>query len=204
MYLRDPLGESLEKKLVKFGYLKQETNNSAQAIEEAKKKYQKEVGESADVRVHQDDFETPKLDSREAISQYVRQEFKDIKQMNLKEAYTDTLEDFYRPHFYVMRNYDYTCDDPVFRQVKVELEYQMEEQMEDRKKAGEMAVFKGDPNFWLILDNSFAPESIRQVQATVRDTVSLLDPKYLEKSRNRVGSHKEETLKFPITSKFID
>jgi len=36
--------------LVKFGYLKQETNNSAQAIEEAKKKYQKEVGESADVR----------------------------------------------------------------------------------------------------------------------------------------------------------
>ena len=26
-----------------------------------------------------------------------------------------------------------------------------------RKKAGEMNIFKGDPNFWLILDNSFAP-----------------------------------------------
>lgn len=46
--------------------------------------------------------------------------------MNSEEAYTDTLNDFYRPHFYIMRNYDYTCDDPVHRQTKLEIEYQLE------------------------------------------------------------------------------
>ena len=59
--------------------------------------------------MHHDNFDIPKVDSREAISQYVRQEFKDVKQLATKEAYTDTLADFYRPWFYVMRNYDYTC-----------------------------------------------------------------------------------------------
>jgi len=31
---------------------------------------------------------------------------------------------------------------------------------DERKKLGEMTIFKGDPNFWLILDNSFAPGSL--------------------------------------------
>jgi len=58
---------------------------------------------------HQNDYELPTLNTREAIAQFVRQEFQDIKQLNYKEAYTDSLADMYRPHFHIMRNYDYTC-----------------------------------------------------------------------------------------------
>lgn len=66
IYLRDPLGESIEQKffiisfafkipiffqrLHKYGYLQKVGNNSAQTIDVAKANYQKNLGESADVR----------------------------------------------------------------------------------------------------------------------------------------------------------
>lgn len=51
----------------------------------------------------------PTLNTREAMTQFVREEFMAIKKINEQESYTDTLEDFYRPHFHIMRNYDYSC-----------------------------------------------------------------------------------------------
>lgn len=76
--------------------------------------------------MHQNDFEIPCHNKRDLLTKYVRDEFLAIKNLNSEEAYTDTLNDFYRPHFYIMRNYDYTCDDPVHRQTKLEIEYQLE------------------------------------------------------------------------------
>jgi hypothetical protein len=43
-----------------------------------------------------------------------------------------------------------------------------------------MPVFRGDPNFWQALDNSFSSENIKKVQAAIKDRITNVDSKELE------------------------
>lgn len=207
-FIRDPFGETIEEKLMRFGCLKKKDKFEPKEIEDAKKKYEEKVGEKVDVIVHHDDFDVSQKmnllkDNRDAMAQYIRQMFITTKEQNASEAFLDCVDDNYRPKFFFFRNLDYSADDPVFRQTKLELEFYMQHNADLRKEKGEMRMFKGDPNFWLILDNSFQPESIKQIQATVKDTVSTLDQGFLEKNHKTIHFHKEEIVKLPIKTNFI-
>jgi len=52
-----------------------------------------------------------------------------------------------------------------------------------------MPVFKGDPNFWTALDNSFSPENIQKTQLALHDRVTRTDIKELEQRHNEETYH---------------
>lgn len=64
---------------------------------------------------------------------------------------------------YNFKTYDMLADDPVWRQLKLDLEWTFENHADRRERAGYIPTFKGDPNFWQVLDNSFSPKTISLV-----------------------------------------
>jgi len=66
-----------------------------------------------------------------------------------------------------------------------------------------MPVFKGNPNFWTALDNSFSPENIKLVQSSIKDRVNNLDEKALSLTHNKEYYHGEGKISYPIQSTFV-
>lgn len=67
------------------------------------------------------------------------------------------------------------ADDPVWRQVKLDMEWTFEKIADRRESLGYMPIFRGDPNFWQALDNSFSPENIAQTQSAIGDRATTID-----------------------------
>lgn len=96
--------------------------------------------------VYRDDFEfTPGMedkDSREFINEFVANIFEGVKQHNYSEAWLNDLDEIYRGQFYHLKSFDmagakhyldwhfltyFLADDPVYRQLVLDLEYQIDQ-----------------------------------------------------------------------------
>jgi hypothetical protein len=67
----------------------------------------------------------------------------------------------YYPEFLIPKSYDMCADDPVFRQMKMDLDAYIDNYSNVQVEMGKIPVMVGDPNLWQILDNSFEPASIK-------------------------------------------
>lgn len=178
-YMQDPIGESVEEKLVRYGFLAQDQIKNADAIQQARGQYEKEVGESPDVRVHHDDFGySEKLiskDNTESVSEYLTSFFEGVKQGNASEAWLNDLDDIYNAQFYFLKALDVAGDDPVYRQLVVDFEGQLDDIITNRLEIKNFPVWKSNPAYWAILDDSFSGENIKKVQASVKNFTGYAD-----------------------------
>lgn len=106
------------------------------------------------------------------MQEIVRSGFEELKTRNEWENCVHDLNEMYYPEFLMSRSYDMCADDPVLRQLKLDLDAYIDQYSDLRVEMGKQQVMVGDPSLWQILDNSFNPESVRQLQSSVRDYVS--------------------------------
>eukprot|EP01017_Pseudomicrothorax_dubius_P040122 TRINITY_DN6236_c0_g2_i3.p1 TRINITY_DN6236_c0_g2~~TRINITY_DN6236_c0_g2_i3.p1 ORF type:complete len:315 (+),score=85.51 TRINITY_DN6236_c0_g2_i3:73-945(+) len=174
VFIHDPFGESVEQKLVRFGYLEQNAISNTSAVEKAKAQYEKEIGESADVRLHNDDlgiagYTLEKKGGRQEIANFVSDMFAWQADVNEIQGYSNDLDQLYHAQFYYMKTFDYAADDPVYRQLLLDVEWTLEGIEKTRLDIGKMPVYKADPKYWQVLDDSFTAENISKVQTIIRD-----------------------------------
>lgn len=103
------------------------------------------------------------------MQHYIREQFEFLRDVNAQERYTNDLEKIYDPLMYNYKFVDMVACDPVWRQLILDMEQAFEQQVALRAEQGAMLVFKGDCDFWQVLDNSFDPENIRKVQIAIGD-----------------------------------
>jgi len=179
LYCQDPITETPEEKLVRCGFLAKDQVKNSEAIQRARKQYEQEIGESVDIRLHHDDFgysEQPiTRENREGLSEYITSLFEGVKHYNATEAWLNDLDDIYKSHFFIYRSTDMGADDPVYRQLVVELEAQLDEILTNREEMKKFPVFKGDPAYWAILDDSFSAENIKRIQSSVKNFTGYTD-----------------------------
>jgi hypothetical protein len=212
VFLVDGLTETIEEKLVRYGYLQPEQKKDVKAVEEAKKRYQEIMEESVDVRVHQDDFgvaEKFRNLNREGMAEYVANLFDGINTQNEREAWLNDLDEVYKPQLYHLKSLDMASDDPVYRQLVLDFEFQMNSIVDRRMNAKQFPVFKGNPEYWQVLDDSFDEENRRKVQATIKSYVmSIADslPAVVEEGDRKTiknAHHRIETIPVPIHTNFV-
>lgn len=97
----------------------------------------------------------------EAMEEVVRALFAEVKERNDYENCVFDLQEMYYPQFLLPKSYDMCADDPVLRQMKLDLDAYIDLYSEINVAKGKMEVMVGDPDQWQILDNSFAPENIK-------------------------------------------
>jgi len=178
-FISDPLGETATEKLVRYGVLKQSDMKNQEAIDAAKKVYLEKWGESVDVKLHQDDFGIAESlvikGNTESVSEFVAGLFESTKQTNANEAWMNDLDEVYRAQFYQLKWFDMLEDDPVYRQLTLDIEGQLLDIMNDRLERKNIPVFKSNPAYWRILDDSFSEENAKKVQASVKNFAGTTD-----------------------------
>jgi len=179
LYIQDPIGETANEKLVRYGFLEADQINNTGAVEQARTDYEAQIGESVDVRNHQDDFGFSELgigrDNREAVAEYITSVFEGLKQGNAHEAWQNNLDEIYNTDFYVLRNFDYAADDPVYRQMEMDMRKQLDDIAQNRLDIKEFPVFRSNAATWAILDDSFSAENIKKVQSSVKNFTGYED-----------------------------
>jgi hypothetical protein len=175
-YIADPLTETPEEKLIRYGFLTKDNKGDAAAVADAKKKYQELMEEPVEVTLHQDDFGIAgKVKSRESIAEYIANQFDAISTHNRNtEHWLNDLDEVYRPQIYHLKSLDLAADDPVYRQLVIDLEYQINEYVEQRLQMKGTPVFKGSADYWHVLDSSFSEENRKKIQATIKTYVASI------------------------------
>lgn len=97
------------------------------------------TGESADRQIYADDLNLSQnfkhtSDNRDSISHIVRNMFTEIRDHNKSEPCSNDLDEIYNPHNIELTRLDWTSDDPVFRQLKLDLEWFLEEENSVKEK----------------------------------------------------------------------
>lgn len=164
------------------------------------------TGESADRQIYADDLNLSQNfkhsgDNRDSISHIVRSMFTEIRDQNKSEPCANDLDEIYNPHNIELTRLDWTADDPVFRQLKLDLEWFLEEENSVKEKKGYTEVFTGDARFWQALDNSNDPSNIQKVQLAIGDRISDLNETSLSLNHNAELYHYYSQLKYPIQTK---
>jgi len=209
IYMQDPIGETTEDKLVRYGFLAEDQKNNSEVLQQARNQYEKEIGESVDTRIHHDDFgysEKPILrDNSESVSEYLTSLFEGVRQGNASEAWMNDLDDIYNAQFYILRTYDMAADDPVYRQLVIDLEYELENIANFREETKKFEVFKSNPAYWAILDNSFSAENIKKVQASVKNFTGYADLTPVVYGEGEIPISKgAPTIDVPNKSQFVE
>jgi len=82
--------------------------------------------------VHFDDFGYAGLglnkNNREAVGEYITGYFENLKQFNASEAWLNDMDDIYHAHFYVYKTFDMVQDDPVYRQLLLDIDGDLDKQ----------------------------------------------------------------------------
>jgi len=183
--------------------------NDPKAVEEAKKKYQELFEESVDVKVHHDDFGYASKyavgsNPREMLSEFVANLFDGMNTQNEREAWLNDLNEVYKPQIYFLKSLDLAADDPVYRQLVLDLEFQLNAIIDNRFEMGKFPTFKGNPNFWQILDNSFDAETRKKLQAVVKNYVaSVADTTPAIRDDIPPQKNKVEYIAVPIKTQFV-
>lgn len=209
VFLSDPLGETVTEKLVRFGFLKKGEIKSEEAIAAAKKKYEAEIGESVDVKIHHDGFGIGEQvflkKNPEAMGEFVNTIFDSVRQNNANEAWLNDLDEVYRAQFYFLKTFDMCSDDPVYRQLVYDFEGQLEDVAANRLKIKDYPVYKGDPSYWRILDDSFSEENIRKIQSSVKNYAGAKDFTPVHYSEGQVPPQRQNpTVPMPSKTQFVD
>ncbi|KRX01721.1 hypothetical protein PPERSA_01591 [Pseudocohnilembus persalinus] len=199
-YVQDAYGDSVQDKLVKFGFLSRSEAEDPDAVAKAKEQYEQEMGEPVEQIVHYDELglsDKPiTRDNRESVAHFVRSFLTANRDINAEENFNNSLEDVYNPHIIHFKTLD-MFDEPVYRQLRVDLHYQVELYTQKKEVQGYMPVFKGDPKFWNILDNSFSPEQIKATQNAIKDH-SQDDLGQLALRHNSNEYHGTDRIEYPI------
>lgn len=207
--MSDPLGETVTEKLVRYGFLAKENIKTPEKVEEAKKKYQEKLGEPAETKLHHDDigFGAQLLalkGNSEAVGEFISNTFEGVRKLNASEAWLNDLNEVYNAQFYYLKTFDYTADDPVYRQLMLDLDGQLEGIMNNRLEIKDFPVFKGDPGYWRILDNSFSEENVRKVQSSVKNYTGLQDYTPVHVHEGEIPPQKpQSTISVPHQNKFV-
>lgn len=209
VYIEDPIGETAAEKLVRFGFLKKAQINDTSAVESARAEYEKEVGESVDVRVHHDDLgfsEQPITKGNvESVSEYVTGLFEGVRQFNASESYLNSVDDLYNAEFYILKTFDVAADDPVYRQLTIDMQEHLEEIAASREELKKFPIFKSNPATWAILDDSFSAENIRKVQASVRNFTGFDDLTPVHYGEGEIPVPKvQPTIDIPSKSRYVE
>ncbi|KAL4441410.1 hypothetical protein ABPG74_013705 [Tetrahymena malaccensis] len=203
----DPVGETTTERLVRYGYLNKDQVNNAEAVAAAAKEFQEKEKRSPSNNIIVDQISNSDKpvtkENRESVAHHVRQQFEFFREVNAEEVWSSSIEEKYNPELYIYKTYDMAADDPVWRQVKLDLEWTFENIADRRESLGYMPTFKGDPNFWQALDNSFSPENIAQVQSSIGDKVTNIDTKALALNHQTEEYHKTSKLVYPIRTNLV-
>lgn len=207
MFIADPLGETTTEKLVRYGYLKQKDMQNAQAVEEAKKQYEAAMGEPVETKVHHDDFgigDQLIAKNHESVGEFVSNIFEGVRQANAAEAWLNDLDEVYRAQFYYLKSFDFATDDPAYRQLIIELEGQLMDIANNRTEIKDFPVFKGDPGYWRILDDSFSEDTVKLVQSSVKNYTGLNDYAPVKAGEWEIPPEKPQpTVQHPVQNKFV-
>ena len=65
--------------------------------------------------------------NREAMAEYIASCFDSLKQHNASEAWLNDMDDIYRGHFMVFKTFDMAAEDPVYRQLIVDMNGELDE-----------------------------------------------------------------------------
>lgn len=148
----DPVGESTAERLVRYGYLKKDQINNSEAIATAAKEFKEKEKRDASNNIIVDEISNSDKpitkENRESVAHHVRQQFEFYREVNAEEVWSSDLNERYNPEFYFYKTYDMLVDDPVWRQVKLDMEWTFETIADRRESLGYMPTFRGDPNFW--------------------------------------------------------
>jgi len=209
LYISDPLGGNVEEKLKAYGYLTEDQFGNTEAVQRAREQYEKDIGESVDVNVHFDEFGYSQhgmtRQNREAIAEYVTGFFEGLKQHNASEAWLNDLDDIYRAHFYIYKSFDMAADDPVYRQLLIDMNGQLDDLARDRAELGKIEVFKSNPAYWAILDDSYSGENRKKVQAAVKNYIGHEDLTPVHYGEGEIPVKSEQpSIKVPHVSPYVE
>ncbi|CAD8109252.1 unnamed protein product [Paramecium primaurelia] len=206
----DPLNETPTEKLVRLKLLTKDQVNNSEAVQTATQLYEQKYGLPLSQKVYsnqvgggdalQDFFQGENI--REVMASFVRQQWEEVNENALEDLNNTNLDDDYHPNLNEKVGFNLQENDPLFRQLIVDLHTVVKNIGEKTKQEGHLTFFRGDPNYWHVLDNSFPVESIRLIQNTLGDEVSQLDPKALSKQQNREDYHIEHKVQVPIENKY--
>ncbi|EGR32906.1 hypothetical protein IMG5_067030 [Ichthyophthirius multifiliis] len=205
--LYDPINQLDTEKLYIYGYLKKEDFNNQEKIQAAIQEFEKkEKRPVSSYVVYDQNFAEDKpvtKGNRESVQHFIREQFEFYREVNASERYTNDVETLYKPNLWIYKQYDLAADDPVYRQLKLDMERVFEIQAYQRQEEGYQQTFKGDPDFWQVLDSTFDPENIQKVQIAIGDKTTNYDTKDLALYHNKERYHVQGIIQYPIRTNLI-
>jgi len=130
--------------------------------------------------------------------------FESVRQNNASEAWLNDLDEVYHAQFYHLTTFDLASNDPVYRQLVIDFEGQLEDIAARREQIKNFPVYKGDPSYWRILDDSFTEENIRKVQSSVKNYPGLRDFAPVKVGEGQIPPEQEQsTISIPSKSQYV-